>query len=155
MGKGERERDVRELANALPSVQLDIDPPRDVIRNTLARSVVLVLLSKRTPLWREQVGLPIVEALEQGCEIVTTEETGIASWLAEHGHAVVADAGDAAAVAGAIAARLRGARPPGELLASLPDEDSRIAADAWMFGVTGDPADQECAAVGRAGDATS
>lgn len=134
VGKGALIDDARRFASENASVDLIEDPPRAQIRDILARSLVLVLPSQSSPTWREQVGLPIVEALEQGCSVVTTTETGLAPWLAEHDHGVVdADAG-AETLAGAIIAQLSAGDRSEQIFASLPDRDGRLAADAWLFG---------------------
>jgi glycosyltransferase involved in cell wall biosynthesis len=91
-----------------------------------------VLPSQPSATWREQVGLPIVEGLSYGCTIVTTTETGLAGWLSEHGHRVVAADADDGELAAAVAAALL--NPVEDVVASLPDHDGRLAADAWMFG---------------------
>jgi glycosyltransferase involved in cell wall biosynthesis len=134
VGKGLLVDEVRPFAAQHDSVELVEDPPRADIRGILARSLVLVLPSQPWPTWREQVGLPIVEGLEQGCAIVTTTETGLASWLAEHGHAVIDGEADAAALARAIIGQIEAGGRSAEILASLPPRDGRLAADAWMFG---------------------
>ncbi|MDN3497519.1 glycosyltransferase family 4 protein [Planococcus sp. APC 4015] len=134
VGKGTLVADARDFADRHPSVELVEDPPRDLIRDTLARTLVLVLPSQPSPTWREQVGLPIVEALEQGAAIVTTTETGLAPWLDEHGHGVVPGDADAATLARAIIGQIDAGDRSAEILASLPPQDGRLAADAWMFG---------------------
>lgn len=132
VGKGPLEPLARELAER-EDVQLLVDPPRHQIHAVLRSAQVLVLPSRRTARWREQVGLPIVEGLAHGCTVVTTSETGLADWLAEHGHAVLPDDGRAEAVAEAVAAALRSARSPVSVRADLPSSDGRLEADAWMF----------------------
>lgn len=141
VGKGTLIDDVRRFAGETPSVGLIEDPPRDRIRETLAASLVLVLPSQPSPTWREQVGLPIVEGLEQGTAIVTTTETGLAPWLEEHGHGVVAGDADAAALARAIIGQIDAGDRSAEILASLPPQDGRLAADAWLFGDAPDEGD--------------
>lgn len=131
IGKGQLQSLAEELAARDPHVTCTIDPPRATIKEIQARSQVLVLASQRSPTWREQVGLPIVEGLSYGCTIVTTTETGLADWLVEHGHRVIAPDGDAGELAAAIISAL--GSPAIGVLESLPDEDGRLAADAWMF----------------------
>ena len=86
-----------------------------------------------TTTWREQVGLPLVEALSYGCTVVTTNETGLAGWLADHGHQVVPGAAATAELAAAVVRALRAPLTVGAVLASLPAEDGRLAADRWLF----------------------
>ncbi len=134
LGKGQLEDHVRRASADLTGVGVTVDPSRQVIHDTLNRSRVLVLLSQPTPTWREQVGLPIVEALSHGCRIVTTDETGLAAWLDGHGHQVLpAHDQTAARVASAILAALGSGPDPDDVKASLPSEDGRLLADRWMF----------------------
>jgi glycosyltransferase involved in cell wall biosynthesis len=110
-----------------------VDPPRAQIHQLLASSQVLVLPCQPTPSWREQVGLPIVEGLSYGCTVVTTTETGLASWLAAAGHQVTSADATAEELAAAILAAVRHPLQAGDVLASLPDVDGRLAADDWLF----------------------
>lgn len=123
----------------LPGVDLHVDPPRATIRQLLGGSQILVLPSQQHPRWREQVGLPIVEGLSYGCTIVTTTETGLAPWLSDHGHHVLRPSATAAELAGTLVAALRQPLDAHDVLASLPAQDGRTAADAWMFGDDGQP----------------
>ena len=131
IGKGALQPLAEEFAAGEDSVNCTIDPPRDQIRAALAESQVLVLPSQPSPTWREQVGLPIVEGLSFGCTVVTTTETGLAAWLREHGHQVVPAGADSTVLAEAILAALRA--PLSDVASTLPSEDGRLAADAWMF----------------------
>jgi glycosyltransferase involved in cell wall biosynthesis len=133
IGKGAARDRVESWAAGRDDVGVEIDPPRAQIHAALRSSAVLVLLSQRWSTWREQVGLPIVEALAHGCTVVTTDETGLADWLARHGHVVVPASAGPEQVADAIAAALRLRRPASEVLADLPSTDSRIAADEWLL----------------------
>jgi glycosyltransferase involved in cell wall biosynthesis len=137
VGSGPLQPQVAELAAREPSVELVVGPPRARVHELLRGSSVLVLLSQRTPTWREQVGLPIVEALAHGCAVVTTDETGLARWLTEHGHDVLPPGAPAAAVAGAVVGALERRRPPESVLADLPRTDGRLDADAWLTAGTG------------------
>lgn len=133
VGKGVLEPLVRDVAEADGSVTLSIDPPRDEIHRQLRRSRVLALPSQPTAIWREQVGLPLVEGLAHGCTIVTTTETGLAGWLSTHGHVVIPPATPERDLADALIAALRARRSPADVVADLPSVDGRLAADAWMF----------------------
>jgi glycosyltransferase involved in cell wall biosynthesis len=133
LGKGDLEARARAAAEQDASVRLVVDPPRPRIHEELRGARVLVLPSQPTPRWREQVGLPIVEALAHGCTVVTTDETGLAEWLTDHGHVVVPGTADAGRLATAVTAALRQRRAPHSVLGDLPEVDGRLAADAWMF----------------------
>ena len=131
VGKGPLEGVVREALD--DTVTLALDPPRDEIWRVLSASRVLILPSQPARGWKEQVGLPIVEALSMGCEIVTSDETGIAGWLAAHGHAVLSPTADPSEWAEAIVTALsRPDRTPA-ILGSLPAMDGRVAADRALM----------------------
>ncbi|NYD68415.1 glycosyltransferase family 4 protein [Agromyces atrinae] len=130
IGRGVGEDAACDLAAADDAVTVDIDPPRPVIFAALREAKVLTLPSRRRPLWREQVGLPIVEGLARGCEIVTTPETGLAEWLDQHGHAVVTEA---ESLADALVGALRSTRSPSDIVADLPPVDGRVAAHDWLM----------------------
>jgi glycosyltransferase involved in cell wall biosynthesis len=102
------------------------------VQEVIASSAVLAAPSLRDGRWREQVGLPIVEALARGLTIVTTNETGLAAWLMEHGHFVVTTA-SAEDLSRALEAALRLPIPRAEVLASLPSTRGRLAAARWLY----------------------
>lgn len=134
VGKGALQGAVEAAAAADPTIEVLIDPPRALIHEELAGAAVLVLPSQPTRTWREQVGLPIVEALAHGTRVVTTTETGLADWLGAHGHRVVDGHADAAELAAATVAALAVGPDPDEVRATLPARDGRLAADDVMFG---------------------
>jgi glycosyltransferase involved in cell wall biosynthesis len=133
LGKGRLQALAERAALADDSIDLVIDPPRTEIHRRLAESRVLSLPSQPSPHWREQVGLPIVEGLSHGCSVVTTTETGLAAWLHDHGHEVVDTPTTAAALAEALVAGITSGPEHGDVVASLPPVDGRLAADEWMF----------------------
>lgn len=137
IGKGPLADSVTEWASTHPEVELDIDPPRAAIHRALRESSAVVLLSQRVGPWREQVGLPIVEALAHGCSVITTSETGLASWLAAHGHAVIDSSAGADVIAGVVAETLHRGRPKAQILDDLPATDRRIDADDWLMSLSG------------------
>lgn len=131
MGKGALEPVARALADGDARVTLTVDPSRDAIFEAMGEAKVLALPSQPTPIWREQVGLPIVEALSMGCFVVTTTETGLAAWLHEHGHGVVPPH-DAAALTHALVDGLQQRVEASQLLAALPETDGRAEAELWL-----------------------
>ncbi|MCR2817869.1 glycosyltransferase family 4 protein [Microbacterium sp. zg.Y1090] len=133
VGRGAGEDDARRLADADPQVSLLIDPPREEIYRALRGAKVLTLPSRRRPLWREQVGLPIAEALAQGCAVVTTDETGIARWLRDHGHHVVPEEAVERELSAELVAALTSRRTPEDVWSDLPSRDGRESARAWMY----------------------
>jgi len=133
VGKGALEDEVRALAEKDDRIRVVVDPPREQIHAELRAAAVLVLPSQESPTWREQVGLPIVEALQHGCTVVTTDQTGLAPWLAEHGHRVIPARGTSADLGAALLDALLAPVPRADVLASLPAQDGREAAHEWMF----------------------
>ncbi|WP_235500643.1 glycosyltransferase family 4 protein [Leifsonia sp. Root227] len=133
LGTGSQLDDARAAAAEDPTITLVVDPPRSAIHDHLRTAHALVLPSRRMPGWREQVGLPIVEALAHGCEIVTTDETGIADWLREKRHRVLPSDASPARIAGAIVSAVDDERSLADILATLPAVDGRIAAGRLLF----------------------
>jgi len=114
------------------SLRLDGMLPREAALRAISTSSVLVAPSVRRGRWREQVGRPIQEALATGGTVVTTEDTGLATWLRQHGHYVIPRDPTAKQLAGALTTALLRPLSPDAVLASLPAVDGRLAADAWM-----------------------
>lgn len=133
LGQGPLEQEVIRASKRNLSIRYASSPSREDIHLALARSSVLVLLSQRTGRWREQVGLPILEALSHGCHVVTTTETGLSEWLRNNGHTVLAPSASPQEVALAIGAALKNPRAPSEIIAGLPETDGRLRAHRWMM----------------------
>lgn len=133
IGKGALTDDVCRWAGERTNVEVRVDPPRAEIHAALRRTHVVVLPSRRVGTWREQVGLPLVEGLAHGCEVVTTAETGLAAWLQSHGHEVVPALADTSSLAGSIVRAVQKQRTKGEVTDDLPDVDGRLAADEWLM----------------------
>lgn len=133
IGMGSLKDEVEAWADSRHDVRLSVDPPRAEIHSAFWRSHVLVLPSQRVGPWREQVGLPIVEGLAHGCEIVTTAETGLASWLSSNGHEVIYPTESPIQLARALARSVQRTRTAQEILFSLPAVDGRLEADEWLM----------------------
>lgn len=103
----------------------------DVIR-ALRHADVLVAPSRRSGRWREQIGLPIAEALAHGLTVVTTSETGLASWLADNGHRVIEEQHVPLKLGEAIVSALQNQLRPASIGDSLPSIPGRIASDKWL-----------------------
>ncbi|MHC2184479.1 glycosyltransferase involved in cell wall biosynthesis [Rathayibacter agropyri] len=136
LGKGELVGKAAALASSRPDVEFIEAPPPERIHEELARGSVLVLFSQRTDRWREQIGLPILEGLSHGCTVVASTETGVAQWLIDHGHRVLEADADAARLAAVIQDAVEHPLPVEEVLRSLPERDTRLAAAEWMLGST-------------------
>jgi glycosyltransferase involved in cell wall biosynthesis len=133
IGKGRLEPQVLAWATTRPEVTVEIDPPRAGIHRALRESGALILLSQPDAAWREQIGLPILEGLGHGCEVIASTETGLAAWLTGHGHTVVApDAAPDEVARRVLEAFGRTGGRTGSL-EDLPGEDQRIVADRWMM----------------------
>ncbi|MEY9851971.1 glycosyltransferase involved in cell wall biosynthesis [Leifsonia sp. EB41] len=133
LGKGPLQPLAEDAADDDPSISLVVDPPRSAIPAALRSVKALALPSQPRERWREQVGLPIVEGLANGCVIVTTQESGLSSWLAAEGHHVVPSDAGPETLAAALVAALDDPRTPQEVLDALPLVDGRRAADQWLF----------------------
>jgi glycosyltransferase involved in cell wall biosynthesis len=120
--------DRRKLVGRLPHAR---------VAELLLESAVLVAPSQRDGRWREQISLPIKEALAAGVTVVSTSDTGLSSWLADHGH-FIADGTDHA-LPDAIEIALTQPLDPKAVVAALPTEDGRVVADRWLHDGQGDP----------------
>jgi len=98
----------------------------------IAKARVVVAPSKRDGRWREQVGLPIVEGLSAGLTIVTSEDSGLSSWLAAAGHRVFSTSPGPEVLSSYLVDGLRSPLNRAEVLRSLPAQHGRISADEWL-----------------------
>lgn len=133
LGKGEELIDQARSLALRDDVQFLEDPPREVIWERLAAAKVLVLPSQPARGFKEQVGLPIVEALSVGCEIVASDETGIATWLNANGHEILPSDAEVVAWAEAIIKALGRKRGASAITRTLPAIDGRVAADLFLM----------------------
>lgn len=129
IGNGELVSQVRTWSNDNPAQRIFLGQlPHDQVHDILIQSSVLVAPSRREGRWREQIGLPIKEALQAGLTVVSTPDTGLADWLITNGHHVE----QIDALAGALAAALDAPLDPAEVIRALPELDGRVAADHWL-----------------------
>lgn len=136
VGQGGLEPVARVWADRSPDSRVVVGMlARGEVAERLRHARVLVAPSRLDGRWREQVGLPIVEGLAEGCSIVTTEHTGLAPWLAGRGHGVVVE-GDLLAerLAAEIVRLVTSPLDRRAVRNSLPGADGRVAADAWLHG---------------------
>jgi glycosyltransferase involved in cell wall biosynthesis len=132
IGDGPLQDEVSSWVDENPSRRMWLGAlPHPVAMGHVQTASVLVLPSIREGRWREQIGLPIHEGLLSGCTVVTTDETGLASWLEDRGHRVV-PANDVRALAEALSAALSYPVPPTEVVESLPSEEGRVTANHWV-----------------------
>lgn len=106
---------------------------RKSVHRLMRTASVVVLPSQPSFRWREQVGLPIVEALAHGVAIVTTDETGLSDWLQRNGASVLNVPTSPNALAASISASLAQREAPRY---RLPLVDQRLAADDWLVSLT-------------------
>jgi glycosyltransferase involved in cell wall biosynthesis len=76
--------------------------------------------------------LPIGEALAHGLTVVTTNETGLATWLADNGHTVIDEKHVATELGDAIVTALKNQLQPSAVETALPSIPGRIEADKWL-----------------------
>lgn len=133
VGRGAGLAQARALAARDARVVVLEDPPRSEIHRVLRTAAALVLPSQRTPRWREQIGLPVLEALAHGCRVVTTDETGLAGWLRTHDHIVLPAAGGTQDLARAMHEAALHPRRATDVLADLPSRDGRQVAESWLI----------------------
>lgn len=143
LGTGRLQGIVEKTAKDDSTMSVEIDPTRERIHEVLDSTTVLTLPSQPSPTWREQIGLPIVEGLSHGCRVVTTSETSLHGWLTEHGHEITHAATSPESLADALVRALDGGPSRDEVLATLPERDSRLLADDWLFGREDDVADDD------------
>jgi len=132
-GTGPLARKVQEFASHHPSVRIVSEPSRSTIHQLLAESKVLVLPSRSTATWKEQVGLPILEGLSHGTQVVSTTDSGLADWLDEHGHRVLRPGFSSRDLADAILSAALDTRTASEVQADLPALDGRNDAALWLL----------------------
>lgn len=136
VGPGEHADAVREWVDRAPATRRLLGQlPRHEVLSLLARTQVLAAPSLPDGRWREQIGLPIKEALSNGLTVVTTHQTGLAGWLRGHGHRVVELEGEgslAGRLSGALIDALTGPLERPLVRASLPAVEGRYASDSWL-----------------------
>lgn len=98
-------------------------------------NTVLVAPSIPWGRWREQIGLPIGEALREGLTVVTTSETGIAGWLSDNGHSVLPIANLDRGLGIGLINALTHPLDRNVVRDSLPQSTPRIDADRWMHAI--------------------
>jgi glycosyltransferase involved in cell wall biosynthesis len=132
-GAGPLTPDLAAAAEADPSITPLGLLDRAAVDRLLSDSAVVVLPSRREGRWREQIGLSIVEGLARGCRVVATPDSGLAPWLAAHGHWVLPTDFTVTDLAPALTTAADAGLSPTQILDSLPPIDGRIAAENWMY----------------------
>jgi len=110
-----------------------VQSPRANVLAAYSGFHVLLMPSRRTSVWKEQIGLPIIEGLSHGCEIVATTESGISEWLANYRHQVLDSDYSSAELVEAMSKAITSDRPREEITHALPQKDGRTVAEEWMF----------------------
>lgn len=131
--EGDKADEVQEVVASIPNVHLIKSPRRSEVHKALRTASVLVLLSQRDRYWREQVGLPILEGLAHGTEVVCTEETGLATWLRDNRHRVLPVSARTPLIVDAVTGALESERSAVDIRATLPLRHGRLAADDWLY----------------------
>lgn len=132
LGKGPMVDSVKVWAESRENVTLHIDPSRGLIASQLDSSESLVLLSQSIGGWKEQVGLPLVEGWARGCQIISSDASGLSATLGEYGHVVIPESAPASVVAECMIKAASNPRPADEILRELPSVSGRDAAKEWL-----------------------
>ena len=133
LGNGVLQEDVFVWANARPASRRALGRiEHDQVGSIVAANSVLVAPSIPWGRWKEQIGLPIVEGLSHGLTIVTSTETGVATWLRANGHQVVETADLEKCLGPAILNALTNPLARESVRRSLPETDRRTDADRWL-----------------------
>lgn len=133
LGMGPMASTVQEWANRRDDVSVQLHPTRSDIHAALSAAQCAVLLSQRSRTWREQIGLPILEALSHGCAVLTTEETGVADWLRDTGHQVVPSDAPTNEIARALVKLLTSGPTTEDVIERLPVSGGRSRAEEWLL----------------------
>jgi glycosyltransferase involved in cell wall biosynthesis len=133
IGNGPLAQEARSWALENPSSRIFLGAmSHEDALTEVAKSKVLLLPSVRWGRWREQIGLPIHEALINGLTVVSTDETGLAEWLKNNGHVVVPRERLDQHLANAIVGALLDPLPREQVLESLPTKEARMEANHWL-----------------------
>lgn len=132
VGAGPLESDVVERAKVDDSIQFFGLAHREDVREILSKAQVVVMPSRASPGWREQVGLPLLEGWAHGCELVTTADTGIAESLRTNGHQVLPQDYSDRQLSDAMIAASRSDRNASDIQSQLPETDGRAMAEQWL-----------------------
>lgn len=133
LGNGPLAPLVEQMARRDQSIFFEGMVDRATVRSHLSDARILVLPSKTSARWREQVGLPLLEGLAYGCELVTSDATGIAETLMRNDHRVLASGYSDFDLAEAMVDAGQTARDPERIQSFLPKEDGRLAAERWLY----------------------
>lgn len=134
IGGGPLLDDVRRWAGGRPETRRVLGPlPRPTALEHISTTRALVAPSLPDGRWREQIGLPIKEALAAGATVVTTRQTGLADHLEQTGHHVL-DIDDELVprLESALIAALTSPLSRASVLEALPDTDGRLTSDHWL-----------------------
>jgi glycosyltransferase involved in cell wall biosynthesis len=132
-GSGPLTATVIGAATADSSIHYLGELDRAQIHALLAESAIVVLPSQPERGWKEQIGLSIVEGLAHGCQIVASSDTGLAKWLAEHGHTVLPPGFTTDDLARALRMACSRLMSSAVIRSSLPSNDGRMSAEKWMY----------------------
>jgi len=133
IGGGELDSVVEAWCQARPSSRAWVgEVEHEGIAALIKENDVLVAPSIRWGRWREQIGLPIGEGLQDGLTVVTSDETGLAEWLRDNGHYVIPAERLSSELAKILVGALAHPLPSDVVKNSLPTLPGRIAADHWL-----------------------
>jgi glycosyltransferase involved in cell wall biosynthesis len=133
IGSGPLEGEVRRwVADAPDRRALLGQVPHTALDAHYKSADVLIAPSVRDGRWREQIGLQLREALVHGLTLVASDETGLADWLAQHGHQVIPVGELNARLGPAMVEALSAPLDRPSVRHSLLPVDGRVRADSWL-----------------------
>ncbi|ADL00467.1 glycosyltransferase [Brevundimonas subvibrioides] len=133
IGGGYLEPSVLRWGSNYENVRIHGQLPQAEVHKILSRAKVLILLSQPDGFWREQIGLPLLEGLAHGCEVVASTDTSIAPWLSDQGHQVLDMRNSDVEIVSAVVEALDRPSRVKIILDSLPNLDGRVAASGWLW----------------------
>lgn len=104
---------------------------RQDLHSLMSRAAVLVMPSRTIGRSREQIGLPLIEGISHGCNVVTSRETGLADWLCAASQPLLPKDFSASDLAEAIVSSISGNHKAVNI-DLLPEISGRVAADHWL-----------------------
>lgn len=83
-GSGSLKSAVDQLALRNNNVNFLGQVNRDTVHKLMRTNQIVVLPSRRSGSWREQIGLPIEEGLAHSCSLIASEDSGLSNFLIEN-----------------------------------------------------------------------
>jgi len=88
-GRGSLEHQVKELVSGSTNVKFLGQVNRDAVHQLMRASQIVVLPSRRSGFWREQIGLPLEEGLSHSCSLIAPEDSGLSGFLVQNNQQIL------------------------------------------------------------------